>query len=926
MPGGCSQNRRSCACYKDDRSIGCTDDAGTRTSACHQALDSLRRAISLFMRVIFPKTGTHFWVTRFSACHEALDSLCRAISLFMRVIFPKTGTHFWVTRARAPVQLVARGLLAWPLTGLGFDIARAEPFAMLDIKTMTTPLPDQLGSFEIMLLALFGGAMSFALMSAFWLIRERTRISLENKSLEARAADLQAASQRHAALVNVRDQRVVVWKGTDDKPVILGTLAETDAPEERAEFLAFGNWITPQSALVFEKALSQLREHAESFDLALMTKRGRALQTQGRTSGGHAFVRFTELTGEREALAQLKIEHDRLAKCFDTIQGLFEALKAPVWIRNDHGRLIWVNGSYAEAVETSDSDDAVARNIGLLDRKGRTLIERAHETERVYRGTQPAVIAGDRRVMEIVDVKTDHGVAGMALDRSDLEQVRSTLRQTVDSHAQTLNELATAVAIFDKSQILSFYNSSFQQLFKLESGFLESAPNNGAILDALRDNRKLPEHPDWRKWKRNQLGAYQALEASEEWWHLSDGQTIRVITNPHSQGGVTWIFENVTKELELKSNYNSLIRVQGETLDHLQESVAVFGSDGRLRLHNPAFLHLWQLNELPDQDSIHISQVCEQSAGLVEDAEQWQTIRTAITGLGEERDNVTGRMAMVTGNMLDFALVALPDGQTMLTFADVTDSVNMERALTDRNEALEQADRLKNKFIQHVSYELRAPLTSISGFTELLFTPGMGELSSKQREYLGYISQSTSVLTSIVNDILDLASVDAGTMYLEIARVPVAEVIETCINQMRTVLDERNIQIDVKIEHNASHITGDRSRIRQVLGNLIDNAVSVSSPGQSIEIASRSADGYTELSVCDHGPGISETDQGWIFSRFEGHSIGGRRSGPGLGLSIVESFVELHGGTIKVDSIPGHGAQFICRFPTTPPQALAAAQ
>src|SRR5690606_2612098 len=113
----------------------------------------------------------------------------------------------------------------------------------------------------------------------------------------------------------------------------------------------------------------------------------------------------------------------------------------------------------------------------------------------------------------------------------------------------------------------------------------------------------------------------------------------------------------------------------------------------------------------------------------------------------------------------------LPNAQTMFTFVDMTATAGAERALMEKNEALQKADEIKNDFVQHVSYELRSPLTNIIGFTDLLRTPGVGPLSERQSEYIEHISTSSSLLLTIVNDILDLATVDAGIMHLHYAEL-----------------------------------------------------------------------------------------------------------------------------------------------------------
>ncbi len=235
------------------------------------------------------------------------------------------------------------------------------------------------------------------------------------------------------------------------------------------------------------------------------------------------------------------------------------------------------------------------------------------------------------------------------------------------------------------------------------------------------------------------------------------------VANPQPKGGLTCLFGNLTEKIDLESRYRTAVRVQGETLDNLVEGVAVFGPDGRLRLSNPAFANLWGLGSEAVAPEVHVSAIRELCDSRAKDS-PWAGFVAAVTGFDEERRDRHGQTELENGGVLRYAVINLPNGQVMLTFVDVTDSVNVERALKEKNEALLKADQLKNEFVQHVSYELRSPLTNIIGFTELLSLPATGPLSPKQQEYVEHIGSSSSVLLTIVNDILDLATVDAGIM------------------------------------------------------------------------------------------------------------------------------------------------------------------
>ena len=139
--------------------------------------------------------------------------------------------------------------------------------------------------------------------------------------------------------------------------------------------------------------------------------------------------------------------------------------------------------------------------------------------------------------------------------------------------------------------------------------FLDQGPTNSAVIELLRAARKLPEEQDFRQWKTQLHEAYRAVEAKEHTWHLPGGRTLRVVTTPNPDGGVTYLFHDVTERLDLERRFEELIRVQGETLDNLAEGVAVFGSDGRLRLHNAAFARMWRLPPQALADRPHIERI-----------------------------------------------------------------------------------------------------------------------------------------------------------------------------------------------------------------------------------------------------------------------------------------------------------------------------
>ncbi len=784
----------------------------------------------------------------------------------------------------------------------------------------------QVDSFGVAWFAAFVGAIGFAVVSAAALIRAKARSEADLSRLKAENAELKLLADRAEAALGAEDQRLVIWSSANEPPVVVGALPEgTRAPKGRVSFLAFGGWLTPAATQSLEAHVAALRGRGEGFSKILETQSGTFVEATGWAAGSRSIVRFRNLSRERQEFVTLKARYEASTRDFEVVRALLDALAMPAWLRDAGGRLFWVNAAYARSLALPSSAEAVAAGAELLDAAARQAVETRRADSPVFAQRLSVVAAGARRVFDVVDVACPSGSGGMATDVGELEKVQSELRRTIESHARTLDQLASAVAIFGPDRRLQFYNEAYRALFGFDPAFLEGAPEDGAVLDQMRALRKIPEQADYRSWKREVLTSYQSLETREFWWHLPGGQALRAIANPHPSGGVTWVYENVTERLELESRYNALIRVQGETLDHLAEAVAVFGSDGRLRLWNPAFVAMWSIGDLDLDARPHVNALMERIVRHGAEAAVWDRIRTAVTGLAETREREAGRIDRHDGAAISFSTVPLPDGATLITFVDVTDSVNVERALVDKNEALQEADRLKNDFIQHVSYELRSPLTNIIGFAQLLGDENIGELNPKQREYAGYIMSSSGALLTIVNDILDLATVDAGIMELEIAEVDIRSTLEAAAGGIADRLQDAHISLAISVAPGTGPMRADEKRLRQIIYNLLSNAIAFSDDGGRIEVNCAREGEEVVFRVRDEGRGIPKTFIDMVFGRFESRSTGARRRGAGLGLSIVKSFVELHGGRVSVVSSEGQGTTVTCRFPAEPPRAAAAA-
>ncbi|WP_245410879.1 PAS domain-containing sensor histidine kinase [Microvirga flavescens] len=763
--------------------------------------------------------------------------------------------------------------------------------------------------------AFFMGLVAISATTSIMLIRERRASTRRTRKLRAELARLQGADDRATLLMGSDRQLLVSWAGPGGEPRFEGdpSLAGEGATTNR--ILAFGHWLAPADAAAVEHALDTLKERGESFRVTARTLFNTFVEAEGRTFGASAILRLRDVTGDRSALLSVQSDLASAKADLRAMTVLIDSIAHPLWIRDEAGRLIWANQAYLRAVEAESVEDATLRSLELMGERARDEALRQRASGKPFHERVKAVVGGRRSVLDVVEYPTGGGSAGIAVDVSELDSVRTDLQRQMDANVRTLDQLPTAVAIFDGSQQLVFSNEAYQRLWNLDPAFLASHPKDGEILDRLHSARKLPEQADFRAWKAEIQASYRTVESREVWWHLPDRRSLRVVINPNPQGGVTYLFDDVSERIELESQVNSLTSVQSETLNTLKEGVAVFGSDGRLKLHNRAFADLWHLSSETLADHPHIDKIIRACRLLAPQEEPWIDIRGAIAGLADTRLGVNCRMDRQDGSALDCAAQPLPDGATLLTFIDVTASVNVERALTERNEALERASRLRDDFVHHVSYELRSPLTNIIGFAQFLGDASVGPLNPRQRDYTDHIMRSSESLLAILNDILDLASIDTGSLELMPEVVDIRSTIDAAMRGLEDRLAEASLAVHIDAPEDIGSFVADGKRIRQILFNLLSNAVGFSAPGQSIRVSARKGGGEVTIEVRDQGRGIPPEIKAKVFERFESHTLGTRHRGVGLGLAIVRSFVELHGGRIELTSAPGEGTTVVCTFP-----------
>jgi signal transduction histidine kinase len=692
-------------------------------------------------------------------------------------------------------------------------------------------------------------------------------------------------------------------------------------------------------AVRVQEYCERLRKEGEAFDLELALREGHrrilVIGSRAATAEGVPqadLVWFRDVTDAAAAVTRLQAEQRHLAQERERLRALLDGLPLPVWLRDGDLAPVACNQSYARAVDAAGPEAAIEAGTELAPetsvREARALAARARASGLPRSGAFHLVMEGTRRLAEIteVPVQTAEGLltVGMAIDQTRQEELQNQLERHVAAHAEVLENLGTAIAIFASDTRLTFFNTAFSQLWRLDPDWLKSQPTYGNILDSLREHRRLPEVADYRAFKEEEARRFTSLlEAREDLLHLPDERTLRRVISAHPFGGLLFTYEDVTDALALERSHKTSLAVHRETLNNLHEGVAVFSSDGRLRLSNPAYGRIWNMSAEALAGEPHITDLILQHRPLFATAADWPAVQEGMLALFNERVARHGRIERSDGAILDYASVPLPDGAVLTTWLDVSDSAHVERALRERNDALAAADRLKSEFIANVSAEVNTPLSTVLAYSEMLANEHFGALSQRQRDYAAGITESAQHLQQVLSDILDLATIEAGQMTLQLNAIDVHAMLTGVLGLAKERVRQKQINLEIDCPLEIGWMVADERRIRQVLFNLLSNALKFTPKGARIGVRAerrRQPDGdMIAFTITDTGDGMRTPVQQRMFASFtrdeDEAEEPNRPNGAGLGLTLVRSFVELHGGHVEVSSVPGAGTTVVLTVP-----------
>jgi len=630
-------------------------------------------------------------------------------------------------------------------------------------------------------------------------------------------------------------------------------------------------------------------------------------------SRNNFFIMMSDITSWHLKHKVLMQENILLKKDLVQKNNILNTLPIPIWFRDENLNIMYFNNAYNQIISDIHSE---SQEINEISKKEKLLASKAQKYKTLQKEERYIVANSTRNLYEFqeVPVYNSNNMVGFAYDITSKDEVRAELKMHVSAQSDLLESSANACAIYDSRTRLMFFNQAFIKLWNLDEKWLVTNPTYGEVLESLRERRQLPEQLDFRMFKSEQLKLFNnVMSPHNDFFFLPDGRYLRVIAIPYALGGLLFSYEDITDKLTMEREFKTLSAVQKETIDHLNEGISVFSESGRLQLSNKQFAEMWQLDPIYLKSKPHITAIVTALNEHITSGNTMDMMLHALNSRNRNKITINTRRNKV----IDVMIVPLPDGATMISYSDITDSTLVETTLIEKNQALQDADNLKTEFLANVSYELRSPLTSILGFAQALDKNYCGKLNQLQAEYISNIHDSSQYLMTLINDLLDLASIDAGYIQLDVVKLNIYDLMTSIMELVKERAKSRKIKLSMSCDDTIKFMEGDKKIIKQILFKILSNAIENSKAQQIIKFyTKRTQSDQIKFVVDDNSTILSEQERQYIFEpfkKFDIRHINARNSS--LGMALVKNFVSLHNGFINVKLKENKGMIFEITLP-----------
>ncbi|GHT89328.1 hypothetical protein FACS1894113_4150 [Alphaproteobacteria bacterium] len=581
------------------------------------------------------------------------------------------------------------------------------------------------------------------------------------------------------------------------------------------------------------------------------------------------------------------------------IENTLDALPIYIWMKNSDSRLNYCNKKYSDALETS-KEAVIAENLCLIPQKNKYSDSRFSDYKQ-KQTLENVVINGNRKYLEI----TESQAINYAIDVTDREELKKEYLTYKKQTEETLSQILVPIAIFNEKLELIFANNAILKLFNLAS--IKDNDFNKIIADLL-DRGILLTSLTYEYFKEKAVGFFkEIIEPVHAFINLQNGKTVSVSIFPN-QGGLLFLFEDITDTVALKREINSISANQQETLDRLKEGIVVFGSDNKVKLTNTAIFNIFDKKiEKTTRDSfgVHIKDFFFGFSEIFDSKDAMHIWALKLVNIAAQRVDFSDTLLTTKNSVINYVYFALPNGLNLLKFVDVTEKTNLEKALQEKTTIISQVDKIKDDLISNISYELYAPLNTILGFAEILINQYFGELNEKQIEYCNAIASSVNKITKVVSAIINLTSIEAGQIKLSYVGVNLFEFLNNIVDLFSARAKEQNVCITNAFLDKDFIAYFDDQSMSQAIFQLMSRIFQIISENGKIEINVDSSEfnpAYFTIIIsatkCSVQQSELEKMKNATECNMEKNNIYDRE----FGMILASNVIRIHKGTLIIDS------------------------
>ncbi len=398
-----------------------------------------------------------------------------------------------------------------------------------------------------------------------------------------------------------------------------------------------------------EKYVSLLRKEGTAFEDFFELKNSKKfVRLEGaRINGADGsiycdMVWFRDVTLTTNRINVLTDERKKIEDKYRILHDMTDNLPIAVWLRDDNLNIVYCNKKYSEWAGCKSKEIVLNDQVEICDTTGESLTKElaasALKSQKLLSATKGIVIDGNRVAVEASenpfyaeqDLSKLYSV-GCLININELDELKRTQKQHQEAQLMILGKLGTAFAVFGKNMMMDFCNDAFITLWGLSKDSATSKYSYGNFLDETRENRLLPEVPDFKSFKKEEQKIFNnIIEPLSDLLHLPDGRTVRRTRAPYLLGGVIFAYEDISDRLATKSAYNQLVTVQNEMLNNLNDAVLVFGADNRLKFFNDAYVELWEADKNFLISEPSFGELLDSQKSFFEDLENWEKLKKGI--------------------------------------------------------------------------------------------------------------------------------------------------------------------------------------------------------------------------------------------------------------------------------------------------------